>query len=316
MYLQQSMSEARKRNLTRVIAFNYWGLGALKKIDKKYSEALDHYFEAEKLWTAQGETRSMVQTYQEIADIYRLQGNYAEAEKYLGKAMKMSKQIHVADLQVTNYLRFSRLDSLRGNYQRSLYYLSLHNALKDSVYNLLKAEQIARLQTIYETETREEENQQLRLDTELKNSEIKTQRLTLIAISLGLVLAAAFGWFINRQRKKIGLQRDAIEMQAVALLKLNEELQDLNKTLEARIHERTSQLTIQNQRLTEYTFINAHKLRAPVASILGLINLMQQVPDAEKEAIMQHLKTCGEQLDSIIREVSRNLEGAIVSDKP
>ncbi|MFZ6008776.1 MAG: hypothetical protein ACOYXT_00395, partial [Bacteroidota bacterium] len=111
------------------------------------------------------------------------------------------------------------------------------------------------------------------------------------------------------------MQKEAIEMQATALLKLNEELQELNKNLESRINERTYQLTLQNQRLTEYTFINAHKLRAPVASILGLVNLVQQVNAGEREAILTHLKTCGEQLDSIIREVSRNLEGAIVPDQ-
>ena len=101
-------------------------------------------------------------------------------------------------------------------------------------------------------------------------------------------------------------------MQGSALMKLNEALLELNKNLEARIYERTAQLTLQNQRLAEYTFVNAHKLRAPVASILGLIQLMQQSTPEEREVIIQHLRTCGEQLDNIIREVSRNLENAIV----
>ena len=103
-------------------------------------------------------------------------------------------------------------------------------------------------------------------------------------------------------------------MQAGALLKLNEELQEFNRGLEARISERTSQLTVQNQRLAEYTFINAHKLRAPVASILGLINLLEQADLRERDVILSHLRTCGEQLDSIIHEVSRNLEDAIVRE--
>lgn len=314
-YLQQSFVWARRFNLKRVIAFNYWGQGELREIDRKYEEALQFYFDSEKIWLELGETRSLIQTYQEVADIYRQQRKFSEAEKYLLNAMHLATKIQVADLQVNNFLRFSRLDSVRGNYQRSLYFLTRHNSLKDSVYNLLKAEQIARLQTIYETETREQENQQLRIDKELKNSELQTQRITLIAISVGLLLAGIFAWMINRQRKKIALQKDAIEMQAVALLKLNEELQELNKNLEARISERTSQLTVQNQRLTEYTFINAHKLRAPVASILGLINLLQQVKPEERDAILVHLKTCSDQLDAIIREISRNLEGAIVPDQ-
>jgi tetratricopeptide (TPR) repeat protein len=313
--IDQSLALARKTHNQRVIAFDYWSLGAIKKAEKDLDAALQYYFESQKIWTARGEIRSMIQTSQDIADIYREQKRYDESEKHLLEAMHLASRIKVADLQVNNYLRFAQLDSIRGNYQRSLLYLYRHNALKDSVYNLLKAEQIARLQTIYETETREQENQELRSEKVLKDSQLSAQRITLAAISIGLILVGILAWFLYRQRKKIMLQKEAIEMQAVALIKLNEELQELNRGLEDRINERTSQLTIQNQRLTEYTFINAHKLRAPVASILGLINLMPQVKPEEKDAILLHLKTCGEQLDTIIHEVSRNLEAAIVHEK-
>lgn len=314
-YISRSFAAAKAGNLTRVMAFDYWGMGALKKVERRYEEALADYFKAEELWRSLGEIRSLIQTNQEIADIYKLQRNFTEAEKRLIDAMKMTGQINVADLQVTTYQRLSALYAQQGKHERALYFLTRHNSLKDSVYNLLKAEQIARLQTIYETETREKENQQLRSEREIRNSELRTQRITLIAISVFLALAGIFAWFLYQQRRRIAFQKDAIEMQAVALLKLNEELQQLNRNLEERITERTSQLTIQNQRLTEYTFINAHKLRAPVASILGLINLVHQVSPDEREAILGHLKTCGDQLDSIIREVSRNLEAAIVNEK-
>lgn len=314
-YISKSFAAAKARNLTRVMAFDYWGMGALKKIERRYDEALQDYFKAEELWKSVGEVRSLVQTNQEISDIYKLQRKFPEAEKRLLDAMKMTSEVNVADLQVTTYQRLSSLFAQQGKHERALYFLNRHNSLKDSVYNLLKAEQIARLQTIYETETREKENQQLRTEGEIRNSELRTQRITLIAISVFLGFAGIVAWFLYQQRRRIAFQKDAIEMQAVALLKLNEELQQLNRNLEERISERTSQLTVQNQRLTEYTFINAHKLRAPVASILGLINLVHQVSPTERDAILGHLKTCGEQLDSIIREVSRNLEAAIVNEK-
>lgn len=314
-YIAKSFESAKANNLKRVMAFDYWGMAALKRIERNYDEALGYYKKSEDLWRELGEVRSLIQTNQEISDIYKLQKRYPEAEKRLTDALEMTGQINVADLQVSTYQRLSSLYALQGKHERALYFLTRHNSLKDSVYNLLKAEQIARLQTIYETDAREKENQQLRSEGELRDSELRTQRITLIAISVGLLLAGIFAWFLYQQRKRIAFQKDAIEMQAVALLKLNEELQQLNKNLEERISERTSQLTVQNQRLTEYTFINAHKLRAPVASILGLINLVHQVSPEEREAILGHLKTCGDQLDSIIREVSRNLEAAIVNEK-
>lgn len=313
-YIHDSFEYARRENNKRVIAFNYWSLASIKLKEKDYKGALDYYFDAEKIWKETGEPRSLIQTYQDVAEVYREKGDLETAELYLKKAIALASRVKVADLQVNNYLRYARLDSLRGNYARALIHLSRHNNLKDSVYNLLKAEQIARLQTIYETEGREQENQQLRGERELKNAELATQRITLIAISTILFIAGILALILYRQRKKIFFQKQAIEVQATALLKLNEALQSLNKTLEIRIDERTTQLTVQNQRLTEYIFINAHKLRAPVASILGLISLLNQKNPAEYETILAHLKTCGEQLDKIINEVSRNLEDAIVND--
>jgi signal transduction histidine kinase len=152
------------------------------------------------------------------------------------------------------------------------------------------------------------------------------QRLIIYAISTGLLLTGVMAWFLYRQRHKIlsvnkilseknseiSTQKLAIEMQATALIKLNEDLQALNRNLEERIEQRTGQLTIQNQKLIEYAFVNAHKLRAPISSILGLINLMDQATPEEQSAIFTHLKTCGVQLDNITRQISRDLEGSIV----
>jgi signal transduction histidine kinase len=201
-----------------------------------------------------------------------------------------------------------------------------HTVLKDSVYNLAKTEQIARLQTMFESETKERENQRLKSEQQFRESQLKLQRQVIYGISISLVLTDIMAWFLYRQRHKIlsvnkilqekndeiGTQKLAIEMQATALIKLNEELQGLNKNLEARIENRTHQLTLQNQKLTEYTFVNAHKLRAPVSSILGLINLINQSSPEEYSIILNHLKTCGHQLDTITRQLSRDLEDGII----
>jgi len=172
----------------------------------------------------------------------------------------------------------------------------------------------------------ERENHQLRSDAKLKEAELETRDLLIVAVSVSLIITGILAVILFRQRKEIlrankdlqikneeiSFQKNAIESQAEALLILNDELQDLNKTLAGRIDERTKQIFHQNKKLAEYTFMNAHNLRAPVASILGLINLIQHSGPSEQKVILNYLKTCGEQLDNTIRAINSHLEDSIV----
>jgi len=328
-YLNRSLTLAQASRDARVIAYDHWCFARIHVNRKDYTKAFQEFQIAEDAWIALGETRSLIQTYQDMARARRQQGRLDEALAYLNKAGALYTRIQVPDLRITAYLEHFRIDSAMGHYDRALYYLTRHNALKDSVYSLLKSEQVERVQAIYETEMRERENRELRIEKELKDTQLAEQKNLVAAISVLLIVTAVFAVILFRQRKRIlvvnanlkekndeiNLQKDAIELQAASLLKLNEALQELNRSLESRIDERSRQLLAQNQKLAEYTFINAHKLRAPVASMLGLISLIHQADPKEHETILKHLKTCGDQLDRIIREISQNLETSILPDK-
>jgi tetratricopeptide (TPR) repeat protein len=328
-YIDQSLAIAFGKNDERVIAYDYWTLGRLKMAQGDLQESLHYYEKAIALWLKLGEVRSLIQTYQDLSENYRKREDYTRATYYLDESLAMAFKINVPDLRIKTYLGYSKIDSARGNYIRALYYLSKHNALKDSIYNLLKAEQIARIQTIYETEIRERENQQLRSEKKLSDQQLRSREWLLAVISLGLLITGILAWISFKQRseilaankklreknEEIHQQKEAIEVQAEAMIRLNEALKELNGSLENRIEERSRQLLLQNQKLSEYTFINAHKLRAPVASILGLLNLIPKVNEQERADILKHLQTCGDQLDEIITEISKSLEAAIVSEE-
>lgn len=328
-YINQSMDLAQHTGNERIMAYNQWARARIKTELGLFNEAFIYYHLAEKLWTKLGETRSLIQTYQDMAYAYRKKGRTADAIHHLNKASALSTKINVPDLRITTYEEYFKLDSAAGNYGRAVYYLSRRNALKDSVYNLLKAEQIARVQAIYDTEIHERENQQLRTEKDLQNAQLASRDLLIGAVSAGLLVVIVLAIILFRQHKEISsankslkikneeisFQKNAIESQAEALLKLNEELLDLNKSLGGRIDERTKQLILQNKKLAEYSFINAHKLRAPVASLLGLINLIQEADSEEQKLILAHLKTCGDELDNTIRTINHNLEGEIVPER-
>jgi len=76
---------------------------------------------------------------------------------------------------------------------------------------------------------------------------------------------------------EIAQKSDEIRLQA-------EEIKALMK-LRDRNKDRTYELEIKNKALEEYAFINAHKLRAPLARILGLVHLMKKNDISEHERI-------------------------------
>lgn len=318
-YLNRSLDLSKLADDKRVIAYCYWSYGNIRAQQKKYADAIGFYQLSEKMWLELGEKRSLAQTYQDFAAAYRGLRNYRMAEEYLKKASVFAIEVHAKDLEARNFLYKFQLDSAQRKFDKALFNLYRYNILKDSLYNSSKAEQINRLQTIYETENRERENAALRAESSLRRAEVRSQQIIIVAIGTGLLFSSILLLLVMRQRQKIlrvnkqlNEKSEEVQTQAESLLKLNNELQNLNKNLETLVEERTAQVMKQNQRLAEYTFINAHKLRAPIASILGLLNLMPKASAEEREQIYEYLKNCGEDLDAIIREIGRNLEGAIV----
>jgi hypothetical protein len=100
------------------------------------------------------------------------------------------------------------------------------------------------------------------------------------------------------------IERNTEEIKAQA-----EEIQGINENLEVLVRERTRELERKNKALEEYAFINAHQLRAPVASILGLINLMKDIPlkDHEKDC-MDHLQLSAKKLDEVVSSITEAIE--------
>jgi len=328
-YFEISLSQAIRDNNKRVVAYNYMGFGLVNLKQNKLENALEYFTRSENILKEIGEIRMLILVYHHFSDTYRQLRLFEKGEKYLNLANEMAAFIKATDLMVVNYSKKAALDSARGDFAKALQNLYRYNTLKDSVYNLSKNEQIARLQMIYQTEVQEAENRQLRFEKNFREARLQQQQQIIIVITIGLLLAGIMAWILLVQRRRIlavndllnsknheiQSQKIAIELQASTLVKLNEDLLELNKSLESRIDERTQQLTLQNQKLTEYTFVNAHKLRAPVASVLGLIELMEKADPTEKEVIYAHLKTCSEQLDQITRQISQTLEGGIIENE-
>lgn len=68
----------------------------------------------------------------------------------------------------------------------------------------------------------------------------------------------------------------------------------------------TKAIEVQNLKLQEIAWMQSHVVRAPLARLMGLIDLIKNYPntDMEKEEILNHLLHSAHELDDIIRDIS------------
>jgi signal transduction histidine kinase len=112
--------------------------------------------------------------------------------------------------------------------------------------------------------------------------------------------------------KDIKEKNDELEASKEELLAYGEELKQINENLNLLVENRTQALINQNKKLMQHAFINAHKVRSPLARILGLVNLIghEITLTGKGEELLRHLNLSATELDEILYEVKINLEGA------
>lgn len=116
---------------------------------------------------------------------------------------------------------------------------------------------------------------------------------------------------VEERTKEIQQKTEEIQAQNEEIMAQAEEIQGINENLEMLVKQRTVELEKKNLALEEYAFINAHKLRSPVASILGLVNLLaKSKPMDDTTVIKEHLKESANKLDAVVRSITRAIEKA------
>jgi signal transduction histidine kinase len=110
-------------------------------------------------------------------------------------------------------------------------------------------------------------------------------------------------WTNQNERLNKELNNKVIELK-----RINDENDRIKSNLEKLVREETNQILKKNERLRKYAFINSHKIRAPLARILGLI----QVINLEQHEVINHeafkkLNDSSAELDEVIRDINRML---------
>jgi len=107
---------------------------------------------------------------------------------------------------------------------------------------------------------------------------------------------------VSAQNEQLKAAREIIETQHHILLQKNEDL-------EQEIQQRTKELVEYNQQLEQFAFISSHNLRAPIARILGLGNVLALTNDPkDKQMIEKELVQSARQLDRVVKDLNMILD--------
>lgn len=84
-----------------------------------------------------------------------------------------------------------------------------------------------------------------------------------------------------------------------------QEIQELNDQLEEKVKIRTMELEDTNLKLSEYAFINAHHLRAPLAKIMSAVHVVEETEGrALNKEMLRVLSDSAKELDQVIYSIN------------
>lgn len=164
---------------------------------------------------------------------------------------------------------------------------------------------------------------QMQNQKQVAADKIRQRNAVIIIVIILFIISVAVAGALYKQRKtqmninrlliakneQIRMQSEEIQVQAEEVSKLNQDLEFLNQNLENKIRSRTRILKNQNNLLAEYAYSNAHELRAPVASVMGLVDLLNRSNLAgEEKEIVEHLRKSASELARIVKDIRIRLE--------
>lgn len=158
-----------------------------------------------------------------LAKAWAAKNNNEKALVYFNSAEEIIRGLNTSWLQAEFFLARSEYFTRKGEYLKAIDDLRQFANLKDSIYSRQKAEALAEMQVLYETEKRDAEL--LKKQNELLSQKEQSQQIISLSI-LGLLFAGGFVGIVvfrDRQRKRRSLEAIEKAHQSEALMNARKE---------------------------------------------------------------------------------------------
>ncbi len=197
-YFEKSLLIRQRFGDKYKIAVSLHNIGTVYSAMADYKIALDYYQKAYEIRENLGLRNEIAVSLNAIGSVYMNINMHDYADEYFNKGMNIALETGYSQMIITIYENMTLNYSEMGNNEKFRECFDKYLGYYDSIYSLDKHRQLLELQTIYETEKKEQEIKNLNNDIAIKN--LKSQRSQLIQAMLivTIVLLLFFSFFFYR----------------------------------------------------------------------------------------------------------------------
>jgi len=212
----------------------YGNLGLIYLNHKKdYSQALYFLKKSAKLHGQQGDVSSLSGVYGAMAEVYSYQNDFTKALIYGKKAVKNAILSNDKGNMMESHRSLAFAFYNNKNYQLAYENFQVAFKLKDSIFDTKSSEQIAEMQTKYDTEKKEAENSLLLAEKEIDRVELDKkstqQKMLMLGLLLALLLVGYVAYSLNQKKKTnklLNIQNEEISNKNAIIEEKNKDITD------------------------------------------------------------------------------------------
>lgn len=227
-----AVEEYKEIGMENLASITYSNIGQIYYRHKQdYENALKFYKISSKLGESKNDISLLSAVYSDMSEIFSLKNDFANALIYGKKAVSYAKQTE-SKKDILNANKSLALAFYNNrNYQFAYDHFMISFNLKDSIFNENSSQQIAEMQTKYDTEKKETENNLLKAEKELDkvalDKKASQQRMLLVVLLLVVLVVVYIAYSLN-QKKKIN---KLLNTQNEEISHKNEIIQEKNKDI-------------------------------------------------------------------------------------
>ncbi len=226
-------------------------------------EALEHFSDAETQLKKIGEQYiDLYNLYHSWAEVLMQEGNYQQSLDKISIGYDLAKKNEIKTSQLSALLLYAEIYEQTGNYRQALRYNKSASELKDILNLESKEKTVLELQSKYQTERTEIENELLRTNQERTETRLKNKNIILLATILLTSLSALIAYLLYRAYK--------------SKIKYSEKLQKQVAERTRELEESNLQLKQSNKELESFTNIASHDLKTPLNNIIIFSELLEE----------------------------------------